>query len=113
MYLPQCSEEDEKVASGHNVRLIEAEELIGFEPIDWLSSVPIDHHMDFVIGHGLPLGRQVQLIRRQTQCKWIQVVHTAPEELGMFKGICIFYFILLFFLIFLHIMLNVKYYNSL
>ena len=92
MYLPQCNEEDKKVASGHNVHLIEAEEMIGFEPIDWLLSVPKDHLMDFVIGHGLPLGRQVQVIRRHHPGKWIQVVHTPPEELGMFKGICIFSF---------------------
>ena len=92
MYLPQCSEEDKKVASGHHVHLIEAKKLIGFEPIDWLSSVPKDHLMDFVVGHGLPLGRQVQLIQTHHQCKWIQVVHTAPEELGMFKGICVFFF---------------------
>ena len=92
MYLPQCSEEDKQGACDHNIHLTEAKELIGFDPIDWLLSVPADHQMDFVIGHGLPLGRQVQLIQQQTQCKWIQVVHTAPEELGMFKGIFILYF---------------------
>ena len=85
MYLPQCSEEDKKVAASHNVHLIEAEELIGFEPIDWLSSLPENHCIDCIIGHGLPLGRQVQLIRQRHHCYWIQVVHTAPEELGMFK----------------------------
>ncbi|XP_015764075.1 PREDICTED: uncharacterized protein LOC107343052 isoform X10 [Acropora digitifera] len=43
--------------------------------------------MDFVIGHGIHLGRQVPLIKRVHQeCKWIQVVHTDPEELGMFKN---------------------------
>ena len=30
-------------------------------------------------------GRQAQLIRRNRQCKWIQFVHTDPEELGTFK----------------------------
>ena len=39
VYLPQCSEEDKRVAASHNVHLIEAEELIGFEPIDWLLSL--------------------------------------------------------------------------
>ena len=86
MYLPQCSEEDQRVAASHNVRLIEAKELIGFEPIDWLSSLPENHCIDWIIGHGLPLGRQVQLIQQHHHCNWLQVVHTAPEQLGMFKG---------------------------
>jgi len=42
--------------------------------------------MDVVIGHGSRLGRQVSSIREfHPDCKWIQVVHTDPEELGMFK----------------------------
>ena len=86
VYLPKCSEEDKNVASGHNVQLIEAEELPGFEPIDWLSSLPRGHLPHCLIGHGLHLGRQIQLIKRHHNCKWIQVVHTAPEELGMYKS---------------------------
>ena len=86
VYLPKCSEEDKNVASGHNVQLIEAEELPGFEPIDWLTSLPKGHHPHCLIGHGLHLGRQIQLIKRHHDCKWIQVVHTAPEELGMYKS---------------------------
>ena len=87
VYLPQCSEEDKKVAASHNVHLIEAEEMAGYDnPVDWLSSLPDDHAVDCVIGHGAILGRQVQFIKRHCNCKWIQVVHTAPEELGMFKS---------------------------
>ena len=87
MYLPQCSEEDKRAADIHNVRIIEAEEIPGHDPIDWLAAIPRDHQMDFVIGHGIHLGRQVPLIKRVHQeCKWIQVVHTDPEELGMFKN---------------------------
>ena len=86
MYLPQCSEEDKRAAAAHNVCIIEAEEVPGYDPIDWLATIPRDHQMDFVIGHGIHLGRQVPLIKRVHQeCKWIQVVHTDPEELGMFK----------------------------
>ena len=55
-------------------------------PVDWLSSLPDGHVVDCVIGHGAILGRQVQVIKRHCNCKWIQVVHTAPEELGMFKS---------------------------
>ena len=87
VYLPECSEEDKRVAASHNVLLIEAEEMAGYDnPVDWLSSLPEDHAVDCVIGHGAILGRQVQIIKRHCNCKWIQVVHTAPEELGMFKS---------------------------
>jgi len=86
VYLPQCTEEDKRVAASHNVHLIEAEELPGLEPELWLSSLPEGHGVDCVIGHGVHLGKQVQLIKRQRDCKWIQVVHTDPEELGMYKS---------------------------
>ena len=87
VYLPQCSEEDKQVARDHNVRLIKAREMPGLEPNFWLSCLPEDHAVDCVIGHGAVLGRQVQIIKRtHPYCKWIQVVHTTPEELGMYKG---------------------------
>ena len=86
VYLPQCSEEDKQVARDHNVRLIKAREMPGLEPNFWLSCLPEDHAVDCVIGHGAVLGRQVQIIKRtHPYCMWIQVVHTAPEELGMYK----------------------------
>ena len=86
VYLPQCSEEDKKIAASLNVKIIEAEELPGYDAVDWLASVPDNHAMDWIIGHGVHLGRQVPLIKRHNHlCKWIQIVHTAPEELGMYK----------------------------
>ena len=86
VYLPQCSEEDKQVARDHNVRLIKARDMLGLEPNFWLSCLPEDHSVDCVIGHGAVLGQQVQFIKRtHPYCKWIQVVHTAPEELGMYK----------------------------
>ena len=90
VFLPRCSEEDKKDAESHDVKLIAAVKLGGFEPVDWLASVPEGHAMDCVIGHGVALGRQIQLIKRNpnySHCKWIQVVHTAPEEIGMYKSI--------------------------
>ena len=87
MYLPQCSEEDKRAAVAHNVCVIEAEKIPGYDPIDWLATIQRDHQMDFVIGRGIRLGRQVPIIKRvHRECKWIQVVHTDPEELGMFKN---------------------------
>ena len=85
MYLPQCSEEDERAAAGFRVRLLKAKKKPGYDPIDWLASVPKDHHIDVVIGHGIHLGRQVLTIKEfRPGCKWIQVVHTDPEELAMY-----------------------------
>ena len=86
VYLPQCSEEDKQVAARHNVHLIEAEQLPGIEPDLWLSCLPEDHVVDCVIGHGAVFGRQAQIIKRHHYCKWIQVVHTAPEELGLYTS---------------------------
>ena len=46
--------------------------------------------MDCVIGHGVHLGRPIASIKRNpnySHCKWIQVVHSAPEEDGMYKNI--------------------------
>ena len=63
VYLPQCSEEDKRVAAKHNVHLIEAEKMPGYDPVDWLSFLPKDHAVDCVIGHGAVLGRQVQILK--------------------------------------------------
>ncbi|XP_044166711.1 uncharacterized protein LOC114953220 [Acropora millepora] len=87
MYLPQYNEEDKTAAAKFKVRLRKAEERPGYcDPTDWLALVPKDHCMDVVIGHGIHLGRQVPMIKEfRPNCKWIQVVHTDPEELAMFK----------------------------
>ena len=90
VFLPQCSEEDKRDADSYNVKLIEAVKLSGFEPDLWLASVPDGHAMDCVLGHGVALGQQIPLIKRNpnySHCKWIQVVYTAPEEIGMYKSI--------------------------
>ena len=87
VFLPECSEEDRNDAARHHVQLVEAEKVIGWNPVDWLINVPDGHVMDCVVGHGVSLGKQVQFIRKHHHCKWIQVVHSAPEELGMYKNI--------------------------
>ena len=79
MYLPLCSQEDERAAAEFGVCLFKAKKKPGYDPIDWLASVPKDHCMDVVIGHGTHLGRQVPMIKElHPECKWIQVVHTDP-----------------------------------
>ena len=86
MYLPAFSDEDKKAADKFRVRLLKAKKKPGYDPIDWLASIPSDHQMDVVIGHGIHLGRQIPHIKEShPECKWVQVVHTDPEECGMFK----------------------------
>ena len=86
MYLPCYSDEDKRAAAGFSVCLLKANEKPGYDPIDWLATIPRHHRMDVVIGHGIHLGRQVQHIRElHPDCKWIQVVHADCEELAMFK----------------------------
>ena len=87
VFLPQCNEEDRNNAASHHVQLVEAEKVVGWKPVDWLINVPDGHVIDCVVGHGVSLGRQVQVIRKRHHCKWIQVVHTVSEELGMYKSI--------------------------
>ena len=88
LLVPQfaCSEEGKRTAESHKVAIREAERRPGFDdPLDWLSFPPRDLAIDIILGHGGKLGKQAQVIRESHSCKWAQVVHTAPEELGMHK----------------------------
>ena len=86
-FLPKCSQEDRKIALEHNVKIVEATPLLGFEQLDWLCFPPKDLQIDIIVGHGVKLGKQAQVIKDLKTCKWFQVVHTDPEELGMFKNV--------------------------
>ena len=85
-FLPKCSQEDKKVALDHKVEIVEATPMPGFEKLDWLCFPPKDLQIDIIVGHGVKLGKQAQVIKDRRTCKWFQVVHTDPEELGMFKN---------------------------
>ena len=85
-FLPKCSEEDKKLALQHNVTIIEATRRPGLEELEWLLFPPEHLQIDVIVGHGVKLGKQAQIIKERKNCKWIQVVHTDPEELGMFKN---------------------------
>ena len=85
-FVPKCSETDKKVAGNHNVRILEAEELPCYDEAYLLAFPPRDLVIDFVVGHGVVLGKHVQIIRNSHNCKWLQVVHTAPDELAMYKN---------------------------
>ena len=84
-FLPKCCDENKAEALSHDISIVEAERRPGYEELDWLSSPPGDLPIDVVVGHGVKLGKQAQFIRKSHKCRWVQVVHTDPEELGMFK----------------------------
>ena len=84
-----CNIEEIREADGYGITIVEAKERVAYDRLDWLSNPPQDHFMDIVVGHGVKLGRQVQFIRDSAQfpnCKWVQVVHTVPEDLSRYKG---------------------------
>ena len=85
-FLPKCSDEEKKAAESHGISIVVATRLPGYNELDWLSFPPRHLTIDVIVGHGAKLGRQAQVIRESHNCKWVQVVHTDPEELGMFKG---------------------------
>ena len=84
-FVPQCSEEDKRAALSHNIEIVQATRRPGYDELEWLSFPPTQLQIDVIIGHGVKLGKQAQVIRESHKCKWIQVVHSNPEELGMFK----------------------------
>ncbi|XP_067018295.1 uncharacterized protein [Acropora muricata] len=85
-FLPKCSPENKaETLSQFGISIVEAERRPGFEDLEWLSFPPDEMQIDVILGHGVKLGRQAQIIRNSHRCKWVQVIHTDPEELGMFK----------------------------
>ena len=87
LLVPQfaCTEEEKKIARSHNISIREAERCPGYDPLEWLSFPPRDLAIDIVVGCGVKLGKQAQVVRESHRCKWVQVVHSAPEELKLFE----------------------------
>ena len=90
-FIPEgaCTDEHKRTAESYGITVVEARRLAGYKDRhDWLSFPPPDLSMDVIIGHGKKLGRQGQVLKRPPfdNRKWVQVVHTAPEQLGMFKS---------------------------
>ena len=84
-FVPSCNDEDKTAAHIHRIELIKAARRPGLDELEWLNFPPKDLQIDVVVGHGVKLGHQAQIIRESHECKWIQVVHTDPEELGIYK----------------------------
>ena len=80
-----CGLEEKAAAAKNCVTIMEAKKLTACPfPVE-LFFPPKGLGIDVVIGHGVKLGQQAQIIRESHDCKWVQVVHTAPDELGMHK----------------------------
>ena len=84
----RCSEEDKKEALRNNVKIVKATRCPGFDESVWLNYPPEHLEMDVVVGYGVELGRHAQVLKKSKNCKWVQVVHTDPEEKEMFKSYC-------------------------
>ena len=83
-----CNYEEKNEAHTFGITIVEAKRRAACDRLVWLSSPPKDHVMDVVVGHGVKLGLQVQFIQDSAQfpnCKWVQMVHTAPEDLSRYK----------------------------
>ena len=81
-----CEEKEKAEAAEKFVSIIEAEELMTCDSLVELFFPPDDLEIDVVIGHGMKLGQQAQKIRKSHKRMWVQLVHTAPAELDMYKG---------------------------
>ncbi|XP_067019678.1 D-inositol 3-phosphate glycosyltransferase-like [Acropora muricata] len=88
---PRFSDEDKDAAADCRVSLLKAKEIARFnDPIDWLTFIPRDQQIDFVIGYGIHLRRQVPLIKEkhETEVKFCQeadqVVAVGPKLTEVF-----------------------------
>ena len=81
-YCGKCSHTDCREADVRNVNLLEASKRPGFDSDVSLSFPPEDLEIHYVVGHSIKLGKQAQIIKRYHSCKWLQVVHSIPEELA-------------------------------
>ena len=91
LFVPEgsCNDEDKREARSFGISILEARKCVGMDPLHWLSNPPQDHKIDVIVGHDVKLGSQVQLIKTHLQfqnCKWVHVVHTAPEDLSKHKA---------------------------
>ena len=83
--LPHYSEREKQEADECKVSLATPEPMPGFDSIRGLSFPSDALGIDVVIGHGQKLGAPAHAIAKQRKCRRVHIVHTASEELAMFK----------------------------
>ncbi|XP_068673238.1 uncharacterized protein [Montipora foliosa] len=81
-FLPKCSEADKEEALSFGITIFVAD----FDELDRLMFPPEHLQIDVIVGHGVKLGRCAEVICSRRGCKWVQVVHTDLEELGMSRS---------------------------
>lgn len=75
--MSKCNEKEKEQAGQWDIKVVESERP---NEEEWWKYPPKNFQTDFVIGHGSKLGKQAEFIRENYECKWVQVVHTEPEE---------------------------------
>ncbi|KAL9956873.1 hypothetical protein ACROYT_G038423 [Oculina patagonica] len=86
LLIPKCSPEDKQDAEQYQINIVEPEECPGLDPVYLLGHPPEGFSTDFIIGHDIKLGWQGKVIRQKCGCKWIHVVHSNTEEMGLYKN---------------------------
>lgn len=84
--MPKATEEDRRDAKKHNVNIIETLKCVGLEEAYWLGYPPDNFDTNIVIGHDIKLGWPGHVIRRLCGAKWVHVVHTNAEEVGIHRN---------------------------
>ena len=85
LIVPEYTEEEKKEASKYKVNLTKVETMPGVSPVHSLAFPPKECKFNVVMGHGHKFGPPAQFIAKNRGCKRVHVVHTASEELAMFK----------------------------
>ena len=85
LVVPEYTEEEKEDASKCEVTLYKVETMTGFTPIQSLAFPPEECKFDVVMGHGHKFGPSANVAAENRGCKRVHVVHTASEELAMFK----------------------------
>ena len=83
--LLRYDEKEKREAHEFNVHLATPEVKATSDCIMKLCFPSDDLNIDVVIGHGQKLGVPAQVLAKQRKCIRVHIVHTASEELAMFK----------------------------
>ena len=83
--LLRYDEKEKREADEFNVHLATPEVKATSDSIMKLCFPSDDLNIDVVIGHGQKLGVPAQVLAKQRKCIRVHIVHTASEELAMFK----------------------------
>ena len=85
LVVPEYTEEEKEDASKCKVTLYKVKTTTGFTPIQSLAFPPEECKFDVVMGHGHKFGPSAKVAAENRGCKRVHVVHTASEELAMYK----------------------------